>query len=879
MPSCVTRQRTSRVRQTVPVTGLDVQGTDAHNDPRMCGRKSPGKSPSRADVTFFNRMWVKLAVGSTALIILVVSFTAGFIVRFATAELRRNVTQRNEQIARRAAAEISGFVEGARRDLSENADILQFLDRMPWVTNVLLEKKVMDAAMFETVVVVDRTGAIRADNRLGRVNMSEFPPEALRKAKQGAAWISPVDIDSNGLPSMTFVLAPSRGIALLARLSLERIWRLIDDIDAGPGGFAYLVSAEGTLIAYPDKTAVLRHVTPVGPAAPSRRDILLVSSLVPSLGWTIYIEQPLAEAFFPVSLVLRRSVYLVLIGLVIATLLAAIVARLYSRSLDALIWGTMRIAEGDLRYQIPSRSADEFGVLSLSFNDMVRRLRERTMAVEESERRYRHVTENVGDIIFSLDAAGRIVFINSRAERVLGYPPEQILGRRFTDFVAPDAGAASSDGVPPRGIDPLPRELTVFTRLGEEVILELDSTRSGGSQGEAEVHGIARDVTQRKRMEEKLRRSEKLAALGEIVSKVAHELRNAVAGITASMEMARARGRAHAGLENDLDRVLAEAMRAQGIVQGLLGTSTERPYYRQPCSLNEAAASVIELRRGRLAASKIDVSLDLSDSLPAVFADPDQLRQVFHNLVDNAEHALGAMESSGHERKLHVRTWTEKGKVKAEVSDTGPGIAQQQQAKVFDPFFTTRRQSGGTGLGLAVTLAIVEALGGDIALRSAPGEGAAFTVELPVGDVERAAPETGAEIDLAGERILVAEDEPAIRDFVHYFLKSLGCVVDCAANGGEAVALLADGKTYSLVISDFRMPDRDGKELYEWIRVSQPEMLRRLIYITGDSLNPETRGFLENARVSYLFKPVVASLLAAEVRRTLSRARRESHQD
>lgn len=819
-------------------------------------------------------MWVRLALGSIGLLVLSVSFTATFIVRFATEQLRLNVRQRNEQIARRAAEEISSYIEGARRDLSENAAILEFLDRMPWVGGVLLEKKVMESAIFDTVVVVDRTGAIKADNRLGMVDMAEFPPAALRNAMQGTAWTSPVDIDYHGLPSMTFVIAPRRGISLVARFSLERIWRLIDDIDPGPGGFAYVVSAEGTLIAYPDKAAVLRREAPAGPGSPSMRNTLLVSSAVPGLGWTVYIQQPLAKAFFPVSLVLRRSLFLVLIGLAMAMCVAVIVARLYSRPLDALIWGTVRIASGDLQYQIPSHSADEIGVLSRSFNDMVRRLRERTKALEDSERRYRHVTENVRDIIFSLDASRKIVFINSRAESVLGYPLDQILGKRLLDFMAPDAREKllQSGGGPLATPGALPRELTLLTRLGEEVILELESVRSGGPHGQAEIHGIARDITQRKRMEEKLRRSEKLAALGEIVSKVAHELRNAVAGITASMEMARVRGRTHAALQQDLDRVLAEAMRAQGIVQGLLGTSAERPQNRQACSMNSAASSVIELRRGRLQVAGIDVSLELTEGLPSVIADPDQLWEVFHNLVDNAEHALGESAMPGNERKLRVRTWRDIGRVWAEVSDTGQGIAPQQLGKVFDPFFTTRRESGGTGLGLAVSLAIVEALGGDISVRSAPGEGTAFTVELPAGDGEQAESGPAEEIDLAGALILVAEDEPAIREFVQHYLESLGCMVDSAANGQEAVALLAYGTAYSLVISDFRMPDRDGKELYEWIRISRPGLLRRLIYITGDSLNPVTRSFLEETRLPYLLKPVVASVLASEVRRALARA-------
>ena len=221
-------------------------------------------------------------------------------------------------------------------------------------------------------------------------------------------------------------------------------------------------------------------------------------------------------------------------------------------------------------------------------------------------------------------------------------------------------------------------------------------------------------------------------------------------------------------------------------------------------------------------------------------ADPGQLQQVFHNIVANAEQALGSGDgAASRARRLGVRTWAEGGRVYAEVSDTGPGILPEHLGRVFDPFFTTRSASGGTGLGLAVSLGIVEAYGGDISVRSVSGEGAVFRVGLPL-KARRGPTSSRRRRTRTAERILVAEDEPSIREFMQHFLESLGYSVDSAANGQEAVALLAAGISYSLVISDYRMPDRDGRELYEWIRASRPGLLRRLIYITGDSLNPTT---------------------------------------
>lgn len=836
----------------------------------MLKRYAHAGEPSRAEVPFFSRMWVKLAVGSTAIVILAMTFAVGLILRIATDELRSNILRRNEQIARRTAEEIGARLDEARRDLAETADLVRLLERMPWLNNVLLENHVLSSGIFDAIAAVDSSGHIRADNRLGTPGLSLFGAEALTKAGSDTTWTSAVDVDVRGLPGMTFVAPAGHGTSLLARLSLERIWLLIDDIDAGPGGFASLVSSDGTIIAHPDKVAVIERKKFVPPSTPVAHDLLLVSSPVASEGWIVYIQQPVAQAFIPISVMLRRSLLLVLACLALAVLLSSMVAVLYSRSLDALLWGTVRIAEGDLEHQIEEHGRDEFHVLSRAFNDMVRRLRDRTAALANSERRYRHVTESVRDIIFSLDHEGRVVFLNTRVEKVLGFPRDQILGRTVADLVKAQAQRRNlaEEHTPLQSTSPFPRETTVLTRSGEEVILELEGERVGGGEGRGEIHGIARDVTQRRRIEEKLRRSERLAALGEIISKVAHELRNAISGITASMEMAKARG-VTGGLEGEMDLVLSEAQRAQDIVQGLLGSSTSRGADLLSCSVNDELAHVIDLRKARFAAAGIEFTLDCSPSAHSVAANPDQLRQVFHNILDNAEHALLQLPADK-PRRLQIRTWEDGGRVFAEIADTGPGIRQDVIGKIFDPFFTTRSEAGGSGLGLAVCLAIVEALGGDIAVRSRTDGGAIFTVELPTESARESARSLRAGPDLRGMRMLVVEDEPAIRDFVHHFLESLGSEVDSAGNGQEAVARLAAGTSYSLVISDYSMPDRDGKDLYDWIRASRPGLLKRLIYITGDSLNPATRLFLESTGVPYLLKPVVATLLADLVRRTLA---------
>jgi PAS domain S-box-containing protein len=828
-------------------------------------------APSRADVPLRNRMWVRLVLAMAVLLVLAIVITAGLVVRLSTEELRRNLTQRNEQIARRAAAEIRSYIDTARRDLAEMSDVLQFLERTPWVSSVLLANHAMASGMFDTVFLMDRGGQVLADNRLGAIDLAEYSPLTLECIKQGRSWTSPMEIDAHGMPSLVLVAALSKSISIVGRLPLVRTWRLIDDIDAGPGGFAYVTAVDGTLVAHPDKTRVARRerIDESGPSI----GVLRVQSQITELGWTVSIQQPLAEAFFPVASMVRRSVAVMLGGFAIAVLLGTIFARLFSRSMDGLLLGTRKIAGGDLAYRIPAGPDDEFGVLSRSFNSMADRLRERTLALQDSERRHRHITESVADIIYSIDTYGRFTFLNSRVREVFGYAPSEMIGRSMLEFVAADlrdrqAGelvAMFAQGRPSLKTG----ELRAKTRWGEELTMEYESMLSVAPSGEKEIYGVIRDVTARRRLEERLRRSERLAAIGEIVSSVGHELRNAVAGIAASMELAGARRGGDGALPRELALVLSEARRAQSVVQGLLGSSPAPAGKSQLCSLNDALAAVVRLRHSALKAAGISVFLELASDLPPVMADPDRLRQVFLNLLDNAEHSLGERDEG--QGTITITSEAGSGRVRALVTDNGSGIPAEAIGRIFDPFFTTRRERGGTGLGLAVSLGIVEACGGDLRASSVAGHGATFTVELPAAGEQG----TRAAADLSGKRILVAEDESSIREFVAHFLESLGCTVDAASNGAEAIALLAAGTAYSLVISDFRMPDRDGRQLYEWIRGSRPALLTRLIYLTGDSCNPETRDFLGQTRVPYLLKPVIATALEGEVRRALAATGRD----
>ncbi len=608
-------------------------------------------------------------------------------------------------------------------------------------------------------------------------------------------------------------------------------------------------------------------------------------------------EQPAPEAVPAILHLLGRSAAFILVIIAAVMCLAALFIRLLTRPLAALMRGFRNAVMGSAEYRIPVRSGDELGIISRSFNEMVEELSGRVRVLEESERKCRVVMESVKDIIFSLDGQGRFVFLNRRAETVLGYALQEMIGKAFADFVSlsemPESTAAFFAGKAAERRPLFPVEVPFLAKSGDEVPLEIEAVLIREPGGESGIHGVARDISERTSMQEKLRKTERLSALGEIVSGVAHELRNAVLAITASIQALRTRREADD--DKDLDRVLEEALRAQRVVHNLLDFSVDRSTSFHPCSPNVLLEEALGLCRGAIRNAEIATRKDLDPNLPDVLANAEQLRQVFLNVISNAIEAMrgigveaaptglhGSVERAWENIKeafaprspvpaargrLTVSTSLRNGMTVCTVRDTGPGIPKKLLPRIFDPFFTTKHKGEGTGLGLAVSLGIVKTHGGDMEAVNAEGGGASVSVILPALAVEesRRYPEMPEEPNLEGKRILVVEDEDSIRDFICNFLQGYGCTVDSARDVREAIAVLTDKEPLDLVISDFRMPDIDGQGLYEWIASHKEALLSRIIYITGDGLNPLTRAFLARTGVPYMLKPVAALSLIQTV--------------
>jgi signal transduction histidine kinase len=369
------------------------------------------------------------------------------------------------------------------------------------------------------------------------------------------------------------------------------------------------------------------------------------------------------------------------------------------------------------------------------------------------------------------------------------------------------------------------------------------------------IERLSAQRAQTRLVQERLLQSEKMSSVGQLVSGVAHELNNPLTGIMGFAQLLMLRDLDDTS-RKQVETIYAEAERASKIVSNLLTFARRRKAQKEPANLNTLIERVLELRNYDLRVRNIDVDLELDGALPETMVDANQIQQVFLNIVINAEQAMKDGRADG---RLRIASRASGRAVTVSFEDSGPGMTPETVRRIFDPFFTTKDAGEGTGLGLTISYGIIEEHGGKIWAESAPGQGTRFVIELPV--ISGAAPaardangEKPAPAAIKRKRILVVDDEESIQKLLTGVLEMDGHDVTIARNGREALDRI-DGASFDLVISDIKMPVMGGAELHKRLAQGDPVLARRLIFITGDTVAPETRRFLQGVENAVLSKP------------------------
>jgi signal transduction histidine kinase len=414
---------------------------------------------------------------------------------------------------------------------------------------------------------------------------------------------------------------------------------------------------------------------------------------------------------------------------------------------------------------------------------------------------------------------------------------------------------------------------------GSALWVEVTARTDGAARTETwRLEAVLRDVTERRKQQDQTRdihnqltQAERLAALGQTMSGVAHELNNPLATILACAERL-AGQRLDSRTRRDLDAIHNAAERAARIVRNLQTKARKGHTTRATVDLNEILRETLVIRSHEQRAAHVVILEALAAGLPPVFADPHQIQQVLLNLLINAEHAMLDAHGRG---MLILRSWhdPDRDAVILEVNDDGPGVPEELQPKIFDPFFTTKAVGKGTGLGLTMAYAIAQEHGGRLSVKSVEGRGgASFFLELPVSGANVRLPEPVRTAPLPvvpkGTRALVIEDEQALNEAVAATLVDEGFQVDRAADGEEALARLGE-RLYDVVICDLRMPKMDGMTFFAEVSAHMPQIARRIVFVTGDVAGTEAERFLEDSGCRWVPKPFRLRDLVRVVRETL----------
>ncbi len=495
--------------------------------------------------------------------------------------------------------------------------------------------------------------------------------------------------------------------------------------------------------------------------------------------------------------------------------------------------------------------------------------------------------------LISTDVSGTIVEFNPSAEAMFGRRRADVIGRAVGDIVVPqrfreghEAGLRRvGTGGPPRMLGQRV-EMRAMRADGSEFPIEMVLSRTD-AHGEVFYTASIVDVSERhsaalqiERQRDALRQSEKLSAMGTLLAGVAHELNNPLSIVMGRSGLLEEKCEALPEIALDAKRIREAAERCGRIVRTFLNMARSRPAVRSEVSLNELARGTADLLAYSYRAHDVELRLELDPQLPDVSADADQLSQVLLNLMVNAQQALQHVRGV---RCVTLQTGLDSGAGAApdvawlRVRDSGPGIAPEVAARIFEPFFTTKAEGMGTGLGLSVSASLMREHGGSLTLEpSKPGEGAVFRVALPVALKAQGVAAVSVDDDpraaeaAAVARLLVVDDEPEVVAMLRDMLERAGYEVAVAESGAVALEMVG-AANFDAIVSDLRMPDMDGAELWQQIAQREPRLRQRILFVTGDTLSRDTRAFLTSAGCGTLEKPFAKADLIERVAELLER--------
>lgn len=496
------------------------------------------------------------------------------------------------------------------------------------------------------------------------------------------------------------------------------------------------------------------------------------------------------------------------------------------------------------------------------------------LKVHSTEERYRSLFEQASEAIIICDARDlRIVELNTAAQQLLGMTEAAALLRNLPSVCQPAHPSCVAPSGAKEWFEWCARQpqLKIVRKNGGSTLTELAGALIE-FDGKPAYQCFFREITERTKLEQQLRQAEKLSALGQMISGVAHELNNPLAVIRGYLEMVLKHHDIAPDTRKDLEKISSESVRAAKLVKNFLAFSREQPAEKETVNLNETIERVADLRKLDFLQGNVEVTLHLQADLPLTEADPDQIQQIVGNLVTNS---IQAMERQGGAHRLQISTRSHGAVIEVIVEDNGPGVPAEIEQKIFEPFFTTKEVGVGTGLGLSIAHSIMAEHKGKILYHRSHLGGAAFVLELPISEKPLPSPRVQvpapakAKAPVPSGRILVLDDELALAELLCDMLRMLGHQPTFCLNPVAALELM-DQRHFDLILSDFRMPGMTGKDFFHAVYRRDKALARRIVFLTGDLLTDETFDFMRENGNAHLEKPFqitdLSEIISAKLR-------------
>jgi PAS domain S-box-containing protein len=475
------------------------------------------------------------------------------------------------------------------------------------------------------------------------------------------------------------------------------------------------------------------------------------------------------------------------------------------------------------------------------YQQAVQQLKQSERLLKDSERKYRSLVESIPDIIFSLAIDGSFNYIGPRWEKILGHNEKEVLGKFFIDFIPPEEHGYLIEVF---------KEVRNHKKYVENIQLRFrhKDGRYRFFAGSAAplldekrqvlgTMGIARDITDQKRLEEQLLQAQKMESIGTLAGGIAHDFNNLLGGILGYATYAKKRMSPNNPLYHSLQNIQRSAEQAAELIEQLLGFARKGKYQVKRINCNALVQNLIQFLK-RTIDKKISLKVQLDPQLKLIEGDENQLQQSLINICLNARDAmpgggtLTITTANYHPgQDFSLRQWgrPEGEYISLTLSDTGIGIAPEIQSQIFEPFFTTKEPGRGTGLGLSMVYGIIHNHGGFIEVKSQPDQGTTFQLILPaLSDLtlsEIPSPEPAKASSGGTETILIVDDEEMIRQLGADILEDMGYSVLSASRGEEAIDIYRTrGSHIDLVILDVIMPGMDGKETFLTLKAFNPKI-------------------------------------------------------